>query len=221
VHTVAAAAEELSSSIKEISRQVTRSAATAREAVSAAAQTDDTVTALAHDAGRIAGVIRLISDIARQTNLLALNATIEASRAGEAGKGFAVVASEVKLLANQTASATEEISAQIASMQSSTTRAVDAIRQIGGTIGELNEIAAAIASAVDEQGTATQEIAQSVAQAATGTGAVSSSIVRVDDAAAQVGASAAEVHDAAVALDQQARSLRSEVDRFLSDLRAA
>lgn len=221
VQTVAAAAEELSSSIKEISRQVTRSATTAGEAVSTAAQTDGTVTALAEAAARIGAVVKLISDIARQTNLLALNATIEASRAGEAGKGFAVVASEVKLLANQTASATEEISAQIASMQLSTTEAVGAIRQIGDTIGEMNEIATTIAAAVEEQGAATQEIARSVAQAAMGTGEVSSSIGRVDEAAMQVGMAADEMQAAAGALDQQTRSLRSEVDQFLADLRTA
>src|SRR6185503_10372159 len=103
VQTVAAASEELSASIAEISRQVTNAATTASRAVDEARQTDATVQGLAETAGRIGDVVKLISDIASQTNLLALNATIEAARAGEAGKGFAVVASEVKGLANQTA----------------------------------------------------------------------------------------------------------------------
>jgi methyl-accepting chemotaxis protein len=221
VQSVASAAEELSSSIREISRQVSKSATKAGDAVAVATQTDGTVTDLADAAGRIGAVVKLISDIARQTNLLALNATIEASRAGEAGKGFAVVAGEVKLLANQTADATEQISAQIAAMQTSTTEAVSAIRQMGGSIGDLNEIATTIAAAVEEQGAATQEIARSVAQAATGTGQVSISIQRVDQAAGEVGVEATQMVDTAIALDQQARMLRSEVDQFLSDLRAA
>ncbi len=120
VQTVASAAEELTSSVGEISRQVDTSTQITGKAVQEAERTNDKVNALVEAAKRIGEVIRLISDIAGQTNLLALNATIEAARAGEAGKGFAVVASEVKNLANQTAKATEEISAQIAGIQSAT-----------------------------------------------------------------------------------------------------
>ena len=143
---------------------------------------------MAEAAQKIGDVVKLINDIAGQTNLLALNATIEAARAGEAGKGFAVVASEVKSLANQTAKATEDISAQIKSIQSATGGAVQAIGGIGQTIGRISEIATTIASAVEEQGAATQEIARNVQQASAGTNEVSSNIVNVTQAATETGA---------------------------------
>ncbi|HTO84367.1 MAG TPA: globin-coupled sensor protein, partial [Methylomirabilota bacterium] len=160
VQTVASAAEELSSSIGEIRRQVGESARIANKAVDEAQSTNQVIRAL-HDATQKVGdVVKLINDIAGQTNLLALNATIESARAGEAGKGFAVVAAEVKNLANQTAKATEDISAQIADIQSATKSAVGAIDGISSTITEINHIATAIAAAVEEQGAATQEIAR-------------------------------------------------------------
>gem|GEM_PF-403088 len=152
VQTVSSGTEELSSSISEIGRQVITSSQIARKAVDEAGQTDATMQGLAENAGRISVVVDLIQTIASQTNLLALNATIEAARAGEAGRGFAVVASEVKSLANQTAKATDEIRSQIANMQLVTTSAVGAIRNIGQTIGEINEVTTAIAAAVEEQG---------------------------------------------------------------------
>ncbi len=165
IQTVAAAAEELTASIGEISHQVTQSAAIAGEAMSQAERTNTTVQGLADAASRIGQVVKLIHDIASQTNLLALNATIEAARAGEAGKGFAVVASEVKSLANQTAKATEEINSQIGAVQGATQDAVLAIRSISTTIARINDISTSIASAMEEQGTATTEIARNVQQA--------------------------------------------------------
>jgi methyl-accepting chemotaxis protein len=166
-------------------------------------------------------VVDLIQVIASQTNLLALNATIEAARAGEAGRGFAVVASEVKNLANQTANATDEIRTQIANMQQVTTSAVGAIRSIGLTIGEINEVSTAIASAVEQQGAATREIARNIQHAAGGTSEVSSNIVGVSSATAEAGSAASEVLDASSALRRQAELLRSEIDGFLSGMRAA
>jgi methyl-accepting chemotaxis protein len=221
VQTVASAADELSASISEISRQVSNSARIAAQAVEQANNTNAQVESLAEGAQKIGEVVKLINDIAGQTNLLALNATIEAARAGDAGKGFAVVASEVKSLANQTAKATEDISAQIASIQSATQDSVRAIKEIGKTIGEINQIATTIASAVEEQGAATQEIARNVQQASKGTGEVTSNISGVSQAATDTGAAASQVLSSASELSKQSETLRSQVEKFLSAVKAA
>jgi methyl-accepting chemotaxis protein len=219
VQTVASAAEELSSSISEISRQVSQSTQISATAVAEVEGANAQVQGLADAANKIGEVVALITDIADQTNLLALNATIEAARAGEAGKGFAVVASEVKNLANATAKATEEISAQIGGIQNATEGAVHAINSIGGIINQMNEIASTIAAAVEEQGAATQEIARNVEQAAAGTGEVSSNIAGVTQAASETGSSAAQMLSAAGELSQQSELLRGEVSKFLSTIR--
>jgi methyl-accepting chemotaxis protein len=221
VQTVASAAEELSSSIREISRQVSESARISGQAVADAGRTNDQVKALAEAAQKIGDVVKLINGIAGQTNLLALNATIEAARAGEAGKGFAVVASEVKSLANQTAKATDEISAQVTSIQGATADSVHAIQTITETIGRINEIAAAIASAVEEQGAATQEIARNVQQAAAGTNEVSSNITGVTKAATDTGAAAGQVLGASGELSTQSEALGAKVDAFIARIRAS
>ncbi|MCP5365052.1 MAG: cache domain-containing protein [Hyphomicrobiales bacterium] len=221
VQTVASAAEQLSASINEISRQVSDSACIAHEAAEEADKTQSNVKGLAEAAEKIGAVVEMITDIAAQTNLLALNATIEAARAGEAGKGFAVVASEVKTLANQTAKATEQISAQINGVRSEIDGTVGAIEAIVGTIGRINEIAASIASAVEEQGAATQEIACNVEQAAQGTQEVSSNIAGVTRAADDTGQAATQVYDAAMELTRQSNSMRQCVETFLKDVRAA
>ena len=221
VQTVASAAEELSSSINEISRQVSQSTQIAGNAVDAAGKADEMVQGLAMSAQKIGDVVALITDIADQTNLLALNATIEAARAGEAGKGFAVVASEVKNLANQTAKATEEISGQIGGIQNATKNSVKAIQDITRTIGEISEISSAIAAAVEEQGAATTEIARNVEQAAAGTGDVSANIGGVTQAAGNAGQSASQVLNAANELSKQSEMLKSEVDKFMAQVRTA
>jgi methyl-accepting chemotaxis protein/CHASE3 domain sensor protein len=221
VQTVAAAGEELSSSIGEISRQVSESARISGEASDHAERTNTQIKGLADSAQSIGDVISLINDIASQTNLLALNATIEAARAGEAGKGFAVVASEVKNLATQTSKATEEIGAKIADIQSATNQSVTAIGTITQTIGRINEISTAIASAVEEQGAATQEISRNVQEAAKGTQDVSSGIAQVNRVVADTGAAATQVLGSAQELSRQGETLRAEVNSFLDKIRAA
>jgi methyl-accepting chemotaxis protein len=221
VEAVAAAAEEMTTSVNEIGRQVQDSARIAGTAVEQARKTDDRINELSQAASRIGDVINLITLIAEQTNLLALNATIEAARAGEAGRGFAVVAQEVKQLASQTAKATSEIGGQITSMQVATQDSVVAIKEIGGTIGHISEIASAIAAAVEEQGAATQEIARNVQQAARGTELVSGNITGVDQTAAKTGMVTDKVRTAAETLGRQAETLRADVDRFLANIRAA
>jgi methyl-accepting chemotaxis protein len=221
VQTVAAASEELASSVNEISRQVTQSATISQKAVAEADRTNATIQGLLKDALSISDVVKLISEIAAQTNLLALNATIEAARAGEAGRGFAVVAAEVKSLAEQTAKATGQIGAQVNSIQASTTDAVDAIKGISATINQINEIASAIASAVEEQGSATQEIARNVQQAALGTGEIAANVTGVRQAAGDTGAAAHEVLQASGELSKQSETMRGHVEAFLRDIKAA
>ena len=221
VQSVASATEEMTSSVNEISRQVQDSAKIAGEAVKQAQQTDARITELSQAAGRIGDVVKLITAIAEQTNLLALNATIEAARAGEAGRGFAVVASEVKALAAQTAKATEEIGAQIAGMQTATQESVAAIKEIGGTIGRISQIASTIAAAVEEQGAATQEIARNVGQASKGTAQVASNITDVNRGAGETGSASSQVLSSAQSLSVESANLKTEVDNFLSTVRAA
>jgi methyl-accepting chemotaxis protein len=221
VGTVAAATEELTASISEIAKQVTRSAEIAGKAAEEARRTNSVVEGLASGTQKIGEVVTLIQNIASQTNLLALNATIEAARAGEHGKGFAVVASEVKALANQTAKATEEISAQVQSIQSATGEAVNAIQAIGSTIAEIDEISSQIAAAVDQQGSSTREIAGNVQQAADGTREVADNIHGVSNASHEAGITTSHLLDAANGLSSQSDELKSEVDRFLGSLKAA
>jgi methyl-accepting chemotaxis protein len=221
VQSVASSTEEMTSSVNEISRQVQESSKIAVEAVRQAQQTDVRINQLSQAAGRIGDVVKLITAIAEQTNLLALNATIEAARAGEAGRGFAVVASEVKQLASQTAKATDEISTQIAGMQTATQDSVAAIKEIGGTIGRISEIASTIAAAVEEQGAATQEIARNVGEAAKGTQQVASNITDVNRGASETGSASAQVLSSAQSLSHESNHLKAEVDKFLMTVRAA
>jgi methyl-accepting chemotaxis protein len=221
VKSIAKATEELTSSVGEIARQVHESSRIANEAVSQAQKTDGRIAELSQAAQRIGDVVKLITAVAEQTNLLALNATIEAARAGEAGRGFAVVAQEVKALAAQTAKATDEISGQIARMQTATAESVAAINDIGTTIDRVSEIASAITAAVVAQGTLTQEIARNIQQAAEGTSRVAVNIGEVNRGATETGAASTKVLASAGELSSEGRKLKFEVDRFLTTVRAA
>ena len=215
VQTVAAAAEELSSSISEINRQVSQASTVAARAVSETNETTTQISQLEKAVSHIGEIVELINNIAEQTNLLALNATIEAARAGEAGKGFAVVASEVKNLANQTTSATEEITSQINAVQTQTAQSVDAIRSVSDVIKEINEISSTIAVAVEQQGAATQEIAMNVDQASSGTKEVSTSILQVQESSEKAEIAAHELLSVSDNLATESDVLRTQVSKFL------
>jgi len=219
VQTVSAAAEELTASIGEISRQITHSDQVSKEAVSRAEETSRMVGQLTEAAERIGAVVQIISDIAGQTNLLALNATIEAARAGDAGKGFAVVAGEVKHLASQTGKATEDISSQVSAIQQATAQAVTAINTIVGTISELSQTSTTIAAAVEEQQAATQEISRGVQSAADGTQTVARTLGSVSSTAEGGGRAAGEVVGQASQLTRTTAELQQAVESFLVRMR--
>ncbi len=221
VETVAAAAEELTSSISEISRQLSHSSERANDAVSKADSANEQIRNLAQAAEKISEVTVLIQDIAEQTNLLALNATIEAARAGDAGKGFAVVAQEVKSLANQTAKATQDIASHIQRVQTETSDAVIAIATIGEAIGEINEATVAVSAAVEEQNAAASEIARSAQDAAQGTGLITENIDSVSSAASENAVAADVLLVSVEDLSKQGNQLEESVASFLAEVKAA
>ncbi|MFZ0422693.1 MAG: methyl-accepting chemotaxis protein [Xanthobacteraceae bacterium] len=221
VQSVSVATGQLIASVGEISRQVQESTRIAREAVMQAEITDSRIAELTRAAGRIGDVVKLITAIAEQTNLLALNATIEAARAGAAGKGFAVVAQEVKALAAQTAKATNEIGQQIAGVQAATKDSVGSIKEIGGTISRIAEIAAAITAAVELQAMTTREIAGNV-EAATGSAAhVAADLAEVNDSAGGITSASAQILASAKSLSQDGNRLSAEMEKLLTAVCAA
>ncbi len=221
IQTVAAAAEQLQSSIGEISRRIDDASRIAQDAVREAGSTAGIVATLADRAAGIGSVVDMISSIASQTNLLALNATIEAARAGEAGKGFAVVANEVKNLAGQTAKATDDIQLRVGEIRDVSGSAVTAIGAISRTVTAISEAASAVAAAVEEQNAATREIARNIQAAAQGTVEVSGSIGQVASTAESTRAASGELLTASRGLTQEAGTLRTTVDGYVSRLKSA
>ncbi|WP_051356551.1 methyl-accepting chemotaxis protein [Azorhizobium doebereinerae] len=218
---VASSAEQLGASVDEISRRVEQSANLSATAVVEADRTGSVIRDLSQAAGRIGDFIGLISNIASQTNLLALNASIEAARAGEAGRGFTVVASEVKALAEQMAKATKEIESQISAIQATTGDAVKAIEGVSVQIRQMSDVATGISAAVEQQGAATKEIVRNMDQAAAGTHTVTSHIADVTRTADETGTASSRVLDASATLSEQAQQLETQMQRFLSTVRAA
>ncbi|ABE38975.1 chemotaxis sensory transducer [Rhodopseudomonas palustris BisB5] len=219
--SAASACKQIATSVLEIAQQAQQSQEISQAAVRQAEETNGRIAELSHAADRIGEVIKLINAVAAQTNLLALNATIEAARAGEAGRGFAVVASEVKALAAQTAKATEEISEQIAQMQTATAQSVAAIQTIGGTITEICGISESIAAAVEQQGEATAGIARSVQHAADGAMQVSTSMEKIGHGAAETDQASVHVHKLSSSLLSESKHLKIEVEKFSEMVRAA
>ena len=215
VQNVASAAEELTTSISEIKRQVAQNIEIIDDAINEAQATSGTVNGLSNAANGIGEVIDLIQNIAEQTNLLALNATIEAARAGDAGKGFAVVASEVKALASQTAKATEDISIQINLIQDSTKNTVQAINDITKTMDRANEITSAISSAIEQQSEATLLISQNIQETSNETILVTENMIVVSDRAEKANISSNLMREATNSMSTQTQKLQTEVDDFL------
>jgi methyl-accepting chemotaxis protein len=218
VHAVAGATEELEASTREISSRVQDSRTISRRAVERIEEASGDATTLQEAVSRIGTVLGLITDIASQTNLLALNATIEAARAGEMGKGFAVVAGEVKTLANQTAKATDEIQAQISSVQQTTANVVMVIGTVRSVVEEMDEVVGSIAAAVEEQSAATGEIARNIQEAASGNAQLTESVTQVSDLARDTGGIAEHMLGLSNDLEADAAVLRGDVETFLKGL---
>ena len=219
ISEVSSLADELASSITEISQQVNHSSRVSADGVQKAAYTQNSVKDLSVAADKIGEATGLITSIAEQTNLLALNATIEAARAGEAGKGFAVVASEVKNLANQTGRATDEIQQYIDDIQSATQDTVQRIQDISNSVAEIDQINTSIASAVEEQTASTGNIAKNIDNSSQAVQQVDKYIVQMRDEVENSCQSSDNVMSGADELDRQFSMLRTEIEKFLSDVR--
>lgn len=216
-----AAAEELSASVKEISHQFQKTTSLVAQSGERTANADALANALTQSSDRVSSAMEMISTISGQINLLALNATIESARAGEAGKGFAVVANEVKNLAGQTDKSVVEIKGVVDEMRTASHAIVAALSEIKTSVGSISEASSSVASAVEEQSATTNEIARSMQTAASGTQTISNNLVDVSSSSTQASAAAEQMYQASQELSKQAESLNTQVDAFLSKIRAA
>ena len=221
VQTVAAAAEELSASVREISGQFQKTTQLVVRSGEKANNADFLANALTKSSDKVSQAMEMISTIAGQINLLALNATIESARAGEAGKGFAVVASEVKNLAGQSDRSVVEIQSVVAEMRTASQAIIAALNEIKSSVNAISEATSSVASAVEEQSATTNEIARSMQTAAEGTQTISSNLQDVSKSSTQAGAAAEQMFQASQELSKQAESLNSHVDAFLVKIRAS
>jgi methyl-accepting chemotaxis protein len=221
VGTIASGAEQMSTAVSSVAQRLEACAGIATEAVREVSDATTRIDGLNQAVERIGTIIKFIQSIADQTNLLALNATIEAARAGEAGRGFAVVATEVKQLATQTAKATEEIAAQISSVETETVAVVEAIKTIAQTIGRVDSVTTDISASVTQQRQTTREIADSAQQAALGTKDVSANVGSVSSAMSEAEAAAMRMIAKADDLSARSTDLTERIAEFLSNVRAA
>jgi len=220
VRTVADATEELGVSIHEINKQAGQTRGVVNRAAEIAHSAHELGEQLSAGSNRIGDVVKLIRDVAEQTNLLALNATIEAARAGQAGRGFAVVANEIKQLASQTAKATEDITGQIAGIQTSTTEAVDVIQSINVVTDDIARFTSAIAASVEQQNNAAQMITRNVQGAAAGVMQLAGNMTEVTKAIGDTNRYASQVLDVAHALSAQTSTIDKAVEDFLKRVTA-
>jgi methyl-accepting chemotaxis protein len=214
IQTVATGAEEMSASFREIAKNTNEAVDVASGAVKIAAEANVTIENLGKSSREIGEVVKVINSIAQQTNLLALNATIEAARAGESGKGFAVVASEVKELAKETAQATENIGAKIATIQEAAQEAIAAITKISSTINQVNDIQICNASSVEEQSATANEMSRNLVEASKGSLEIAQNITGVAEAAAGTTTAASETLEAAEELSRLSAELNHLLGEF-------
>ena len=221
IEEIASSADQLASTIREVSQEIIASVELSRNAVEQAKHTNTTVDGLGESAQRIGDVVKLIQDIAAQTNLLALNATIEAARAGEAGKGFAVVASEVKQLATQTAKATDEIAQQVGDIQEAALSSATTIAEIGTSINTINDRITSIAAAAEEQSATTDSISKSIQETSEGTQQALRTVDNLSNQHKETNQVVDTVQGDSKDLNETVTRLREEVSAFIDKMRVA
>lgn len=218
IQAAAAAAEELSMSVREISQQVVETRDIVTDGTGESKRSVEVVEKLTEASERIGVIVELIKSIASKTNLLALNATIEAARAGEAGKGFAIVAQEVKALASQTQTATDDIQRQIEGIRNVVTESAKLNEAIAAIMKMIEDRTVNIASAVEEQSHATDEIARSMSRAADATGNLAKSTQILLDTASNNAEASESVIETSQKFTEATDNLSKELEKFVARL---